>query len=939
MTKQLQKQIKTACLVLLSALVPMCAKAAILYDGAGTSGVTTDDQYVIDYDNTSTGNITLTFGSGGSRYLRFDTVNSNFQISNDLDLNSNQIKSVRIENVTAMPGGAGGLGSGGRGRIVELTATDSIAPGCTGPSCTAGTYSWNGSIWKPLQGSITTSTATKIVTVGPTGRDYTTVAAAAAYLNTLSGGEMWVDPGSYPVTATVDLRNIKVVGTDISLTTIALSGAGLLTVNNTDFVDVTLDIASGLTSAYGLNVAFVSGVNSSVEFERVDFKVNGTKVLLDSSAGTPPVTNISFLNCTESSGTGTILAAIGPSLLDPASPISVTDLSGLSPLKLVDWPVTIIGGSNVVTSGTITSIPDRTILVSPGMNIQTAINSLGASGGVIKLLIGTHDITTSISVNNNNIEIIGEGPGTIMRAQTGTWTGGTSNNDCVIQVGGSNGATPRSNVGIRNFKVQVGPNIHGVCVNGGTEVKVLDMTVESIGTKSAGRTGIVFTDGSVTPGSRFTASRSLVTRDLAANRWVDGVHFDGNADVPPSGLYGYGNGISDSIISEMIVNEASETSYAFSQVSASGIFSNRARNIGFTAGALGLFLNDAEDVAVINNAIEGANIAATGISVFDNVDNSIIMGNVVRGGPVNYNIGINIATATSSGNIITLNQFNNVNTNVQDLGTNSKLETLHVRKTTFPTNLDDIGGGFDVGTIWLDTTTQRVYLSTDSTPAAASWKELIGVNGTPASTFVLDNDAGVAADAGIKFGNVNAEFLNWDNANTRFNLTDDLNITGGGLTMDGNTVILDNDNSGGNIVLQFGQTLNENLTWDSTVSRFVLSDDLDVTGALATRADDFTASNGNNDDIAIGSTTFVRIAGPSAAFTIRGIAGGYDGRIVVLINTTTQNMSFANNGGGSAVANRILTNTGGTLTTAGTGSAMLIYDAAAARWRVIGFNA
>lgn len=936
MTKQLQKQIKTACLAIFSALLPATVYAGILYDGAQTGGVTIDDSIIIDYDESSTGNRDLQFG-GTSTFLRW--TGTQFQFSNDVDLNSNQIKSVRIENVAAMPGGAGGLGSGGTGRVVELTATDSVAPGCTGPSCTPGTYSWNGTIWKPLQGSITTSNATKIVTVGPTGRDYTTIAAAAAYLNTLSGGEMWVDPGSYPVTATVDLRNIKVVGTDLALTTITMSGAGLFTVNNSDFVDLTIDVNAGLTSAYAMNVAFVSGTNSSVQFEHVDFKVNGTKVLLDSSAGTPPVTNLSFLNCTESAGTGTILAAIGPSNLDASSPIVVTDLSGLNALKIVDWPVTIIGGSNVVTTGTITSVPDRTILVSPGMNIQTAITSLGANGGVIKLLIGTHDITNSISIANNNIEIVGEGPGTIVRTQTGTWTGGTSIDDCVIQVGTSNGAAPRTNIIVRNFKVQVAPNIHGICINGGSENKVLDMTVESTGTKSSGRTGIVFTDGSVTAGSRFTASRSLVTTDLAANRWVDGVHFDGNADAPPGGLYGYGNGIRDSIISEMIVNEASETSYAFSQVSASGIFSNRARNIGFTAGALGLFLNDAEDVAVINNTLEGANVAATGISVFDNVDNSTIIGNMVRGGPTNYNIGINIATATSTGNIISLNQFENVNTNIQDLGSNTKLETLHVRKATFPTNLDDIGGGFDVGTLWLDTTTSKVYISLDSTSAAAVWKELIGVNGTPASTFVLDDDAVAPANAGIKFGNSNAEFLNWNNAATRFDLTDDLNITGGGITMDGNTVVMDNDNSGGDISLQFGQTLNETLTWDSANARFVISDDLDVTGAIAARASNFTAGNGNNDNIAIGSTTFVRITGPTAAFTIRGIAGGYDGRMLVLVNTTTQNMSFANDNAGSTAGNRILTNTGGTLTTAGTGSAILIYDATTARWRIIGFDA
>lgn len=908
------------------------AKADILYDGAHTGGTTIDDNFVIDFDESSTGNRDLQFGSSGV-YLRYD--GTRFQVSNNLDLNSNQITSVRIENLAAMPGGAGGLGAGGRGRIVELTATDSIAPGCTGPSCTAGTYSWNGAIWKPLQGSITTSNATKIVTVGPTGRDYTNIAAAATYLNTLSGGEMWIDPGSYPVTTTVDLRNIKLVGTDTVLTTITESGSGLMTVNNTDFEDLAIDVASGLTSAYGLDVAFVSGANSSVEFDRVDFRVNGTKFLLDSSAGTAPTTNLSFRNCTESTGTGTILAAIGPSNLGATSTITVVDLSGLSALKILDWPVTIVGGSNVVTSGTITTIPDRTILISPGMNIQTAINSLGANGGVIKLLVGTHDITNSITINNNNIALTGEGPGTILRAQTGTWTGGTTNRDAVVQVGASNGTSPRSNVIVSNFTVQAGPNIHGVQINGGTEDKIIDMIVTSIGPKTGTRTGIIFTDGASAAAERMTATRSIVNSNLAANRWVDGVHFDGNADLAGQ-LFGYGNGISDSIISEMIVNEAQETSYAFSQVSASSMFSNRARNIGFSAGAIGMFFNDVTDVVAINNTMEGANAAATGIRLYDNVDNSVFVGNAVRGGPSNYSTGFLISTSTSSGNIITNNQFSAVTTQITDNGSATKLETLHVRRATFPTNLDDIDDGFDVGTIWIDTTNQRTYISTDSTSTAANWKEMIGINGTPASTFTIDNDAVSGANASVQFGQISAETLTWDNTNSRFNLSDDLNVNNG-LTVGGNTVVLDFDNSGGDIALQFGQTLNENFTWDNANTRFNLSDALDVAGALSTQAAALTLSNGNNNNVSIADSSFILISGPTAAFTITGMTGGYDGRVVTLVNTTSQNMTMTDDTVSTA-ANRFLTNTGGSRSTNGTGSFTVIYDATASRWRLIAIN-
>lgn len=78
------------------------ANAAILYDGADTPGVTTSDQYIIDYDDTSTTDITLSFGSAGTDYFRFNTVNGAFEISGDLDLQSNQLINARLQNVAVL---------------------------------------------------------------------------------------------------------------------------------------------------------------------------------------------------------------------------------------------------------------------------------------------------------------------------------------------------------------------------------------------------------------------------------------------------------------------------------------------------------------------------------------------------------------------------------------------------------------------------------------------------------------------------------------------------------------------------------------------------------------------------------------------------------------------------------------------------------------------
>ena len=111
---------------------------------------------------------------------------------------------------------------------------------------------------------------------------------------------------------------------------------------------------------------------------------------------------------------------------------------------------------------------------------------------------------------------------------------------------------------------------------------------------------------------------------------------------------------------------------------------------------------------------------------------------------------------------------------------------------------------------------------------------------------------------------------------------------------------------------------------------------LDVNGDIAMRYAGFTASNGANNDISIGSRSFLRITGPSAAFSITGISGGTDGKVVVLYNGTAQKMTIANdNASSTTAADRIytLTNSGtGDYTVNGNGTATLIYSAADSRW-------
>lgn len=105
------------------------------------------------------------------------------------------------------------------------------------------------------------------------------------------------------------------------------------------------------------------------------------------------------------------------------------------------------------------------------------------------------------------------------------------------------------------------------------------------------------------------------------------------------------------------------------------------------------------------------------------------------------------------------------------------------------------------------------------------------------------------------------------------------------------------------------------------------------------RASVGSLANGNNAAVPVGTNVFVQVSGPTGAFTINGIAGGRDGKWIVIVNRTGQNMTIANDSGTDpTAANRIYTMTGADRTTTGDGSSMLIYSATDSRWIVLTFD-
>ena len=98
-------------------------------------------------------------------------------------------------------------------------------------------------------------------------------------------------------------------------------------------------------------------------------------------------------------------------------------------------------------------------------------------------------------------------------------------------------------------------------------------------------------------------------------------------------------------------------------------------------------------------------------------------------------------------------------------------------------------------------------------------------------------------------------------------------------------------------------------------------------------------------DINLGNSSFVRVSATSSSFL--GLTGITDltgtstshksGRMITLVNaSSTAGFTIFNQHASSSAANRIITGNGGDLSVGADASINLIYDGAAARWRVVG---
>jgi hypothetical protein len=110
---------------------------------------------------------------------------------------------------------------------------------------------------------------------------------------------------------------------------------------------------------------------------------------------------------------------------------------------------------------------------------------------------------------------------------------------------------------------------------------------------------------------------------------------------------------------------------------------------------------------------------------------------------------------------------------------------------------------------------------------------------------------------------------------------------------------------------------------------------LDVNGSVAFREGSaLNLANGINSDVILLDFSLFRITGPTAAFSITGFTGGQNGRVLTLINATSQILTLTHQATSTA-ANQI--NTGGSnLTLGANGVATLVYNSTLTKWVVTG---
>ncbi len=145
--------------------------------------------------------------------------------------------------------------------------------------------------------------------------------------------------------------------------------------------------------------------------------------------------------------------------------------------------------------------------------------------------------------------------------------------------------------------------------------------------------------------------------------------------------------------------------------------------------------------------------------------------------------------------------------------------------------------------------------------------------GTSENTFTLDSDD-TGGNVSLTFGTALAESLLWDNANTRFTLSDDVR-TEGNLAVVGQVYIAaDHVATDSDGILNIGRNGSawETFQWNDTANEYQLSDDLNITGGAtlsgALDANGVVTIGDGGENVTIDSSVWdITAAGVASGFT------------------------------------------------------------------------
>jgi hypothetical protein len=121
----------------------------------------------------------------------------------------------------------------------------------------------------------------------------------------------------------------------------------------------------------------------------------------------------------------------------------------------------------------------------------------------------------------------------------------------------------------------------------------------------------------------------------------------------------------------------------------------------------------------------------------------------------------------------------------------------------------------------------------------------------------------------------------------------------------------------------------------SGVSVGTTGNDLSYAGSTIQPWVGLTCANGANTDKALTDGTNFYITGPTGVFTISGLTGGVDGRVIRLYNSVAFALTISNDATSTA-ANRFLTLMGADITTTTQGAFTFVYSSTASRWIQVG---